>query len=285
MKKILVLGASGMLGNAVMRLFARTEGYAVTGTARSTKAVTLLPEDIKDCIKCGVDMENTDGLMKLFATAQPNVVINCVGIIKQLSQANDPLIVLSINAMLPHRLANLCSVAGARLIHVSTDCVFSGDRGMYREEDAADARDLYGRSKFLGEVAYPHTITLRTSIIGHELDSSHGLIDWFLSQKEVAKGFNRAIFSGLPAVELARVIRDFIIPRPELCGLYHVSVHPISKYELLKVVAKAYGKQIDIVKDELFFIDRSLDSTRFRQATGYVPPAWPDLVSQMRDFG
>jgi dTDP-4-dehydrorhamnose reductase len=177
--------------------------------------------------------------------------------------------------------ADLCAVAGARLIHVSTDCVFAGTKGNYGEAEAPDAGDVYGKSKHLGEVDYPNAITLRTSTIGHELQSAYGLLEWFLTQQGSCKGFNRAIFSGLPNTEFARVVRDVVIPRPELRGLYHVGAEPIGKYELLKLIAKAYGKQIEIFRDDEFSIDRSLNSRRFNQATGYKAAAWPELIQAM----
>ena len=282
--RVLVLGVSGMMGNAVFRVFAQSDEYSVMGSARSAGVLRLLPSELREQVVCGVDVENTDSLMRLFALARPNVVINCIGLVKQLAEADDPLAAIPINALLPHRVARLCDVAGARLIHMSTDCVFAGTRGMYSEQDVSDANDLYGRSKYLGEVDYPHAVTLRTSIIGHELNSAHGLVGWFLAQQGAVKGYVRAIFSGLPTVELARVIRDFVVPNPELRGLYHVSADPINKYELLKLVAQVYGKAIDITPDDKLEIDRSLDSSRFREITGYQPAAWPELVRRMHEF-
>jgi len=167
---------------------------------------------------------------------------------------------------------------------MSTDCIFSGAKGLYIEADASDAKDLYGRSKYLGEVDYPNAITLRTSIIGHELSGAHSLVGWFLAQQGSARGFRRAIFSGFPTVELARVIRDHVMPHPELHGVYHVSAEPINKFDLLTLIAKAYGKTIDITPDDELVIDRSLDSSRFRVATGYQPQPWPELVRRMCEF-
>lgn len=282
---VLVLGAAGMLGNAMLRLFADSPEYEAWGSVRSTGSMRLLPAKLKDRVIAGVDVENFDSLASLLATVRPDVLINCIGLVKQLSEADDPLQAIPINALLPHRLARLCQLVGARLVHVSTDCVFDGRKGMYREEDPADAQDLYGRSKHLGEVDYPNAVTLRTSIIGHELASSHGLVGWFLAQEGPVRGFTRAVFSGLPTVELARVIRDRVLPRPDLHGLYHVSAEPIAKYELLKLVAAAYGRNNSIAPDDKLVIDRSLDSTRFRQLTGYTPPAWPQLVQSMHEFG
>lgn len=282
--KVLVLGATGMLGNAVLRLFAQSAGYEVVGSARSTSALRLLPADLSDRVICGVDVEHIDSLINLFSRVQPDVVINCIGLVKQLAEADDPLVAIPINSLLPHRLARLCGVAGARLVHMSTDCIFSGAKGMYTEADMSDAKDLYGRSKYLGEVDYPHAITLRTSIIGHELNGGHSLVGWFLAQQGSVKGFRRAIFSGLPTVELARVIRDHVIPHPELHGVHHVSADPINKFDLLTLISNVYGKKIDIATDDHFIIDRSLDSSRFREATGYQPQPWPELVRRMCAF-
>ena len=286
MKTVLVLGASGMLGNAVLRLFAASPGWRAVGTVRSAAARSLLPEALQAPLLVGVDVDSAGGLARAFAEAAPDVVVNCVGVVKQLAAADDPLTAIPINALLPHRLARLCEPAGARLVHISTDCVFSGRRGGYVESDFADADDLYGRSKYLGEVVdAAHAVTLRTSIIGHELDGARSLVGWFLAQQGSVRGYARAVFSGLPTCELAGVIRDFVLPRPELRGLYHVSSAPINKYDLLKLVARTYRKSIEIVPSAEFVIDRSLDSSRFRGASGYAPPPWPELVRRMRDFG
>ena len=283
--RVLVLGASGMLGNAVLRFFSRSPHYAVTGTVRSASALHMLPEELHGRIVGGVDSHDLDGLMRLFDRANPDVVINCVGLVKQLPGAEDPLAAIPMNALLPHRLLAICKVARARLIHISTDCVFDGSRGMYRESDFADAADLYGRSKYLGELHDPQAVTLRTSIIGPELGTAHGLVSWFLAQRGRVKGFTRAIFSGLPTVELARVMRDFVIPAADLSGLYHVSSAPISKYDLLCGVAREYGHSIEIVPDGELVIDRSLDSSRFRERTGYVAPSWQEMLRVMHEFG
>ncbi|NHQ93277.1 dTDP-4-dehydrorhamnose reductase family protein [Janthinobacterium lividum] len=282
--KILVLGVSGMLGNAVFRYCSEDSQHDVVGSARSDGVRRNFSTELAQRIVVGTDVDNQDSLALLFARVKPDVVINCVGLIKQLADANDPLQAIPINSLLPHRLARLCDIAGARLIHVSTDCVFSGSKGNYLESDASDAKDLYGRSKFLGEVDYPHCITLRTSIIGHELNSAKSLVGWFLAQQGTVKGYTKAVFSGLPTIELAHVIRDIVLPQPTLHGLYHVAAEPINKFDLLTLVAQAYKKQIDIVADEQLTIDRSLNAERFRAATGYVAPAWPELIQKMANF-
>lgn len=282
--KVLVLGASGMLGNAVMRQMHEDPALEVFGSVRASNAPAIYAGTLASRIITGCDVEDYDALVRLFSRVKPDVVINCIGLVKQLAQVDDPLIALPINAMLPHRLAHLCGLSGARLVHMSTDCVFSGAKGNYTEQDISDAEDLYGKSKFIGEVNYPHVVTLRTSIIGHELNSAHGLIGWFLAQQGRCKGYRRVIFSGLPTVVLAQIIRDVVIPKPQLSGVYHVAAEPISKYDLLKLVAEVYGKIIEIVPDDTIAIDRSLNADRFFAQTGYKVPSWPELIKTMHAY-
>lgn len=280
--KILILGASGMLGSAVFKVFSLDSSHQVWGSLRSPANIKYFPKTCSGRLLTGVDVLDQDSLATVLSSVRPDVVINCVGLIKQLADAKDPLSALPINAMLPHRLARLCTLSGARLIHVSTDCVFSGLKGEYLESDHSDAEDLYGKSKYIGELHdYPNAITLRTSIIGHELSSSYALVDWFLAQEGSVRGFSKAIFSGLPTVELARVMKDFVLPHPELNGLYHVAAEPIAKLDLLTLIARQYGKTIEIRPDASLVIDRSLNSERFTQATGYKAPSWPQLVELM----
>ena len=282
--RVLILGVSGMLGNAMFRIFSELPEHQVFGTARRVAALRHFSESLCANIVSGVDVENHDSLARVFAAIRPQFVINCIGVVKQLAAAEDPLITIPINALLPHRLAALCKIVEARLVHISTDCVFSGKKGGYIESDFPDADDLYGRSKLLGEVDYSHAVTLRTSIIGHELDGHRSLVNWLLSQEGKTRGFRRAVFSGLPTVVLARLIRDVVLPRPDLQGLYHVSASPISKFDLISLIASVYGKQITIEPDDQLVIDRSLDSTLFSQATDYQPKEWSELVQLMHDF-
>ncbi|MDK4736446.1 SDR family oxidoreductase [Rhizobium sp. CNPSo 3490] len=283
MTRVLVLGASGTIGHMMLKVLSEGEGLDVWGTVRAPSLARHFAPAIASKIRTGIDAENLDVISRVVAELKPDVVINCIGLVKQLAFANDPLLVLPVNAMLPHRLAHICALSGARLIHFSTDCVFNGARGNYTETDPLDATDLYGQSKFIGEVAYPHTLTLRTSFIGHELETSQSLIEWFLKQEGAIKGFTGAIYTGLPTVVLSRIVRDVVLPRPGLFGIYHVASSPISKYDLLKLVAKAYGKAIEIAPDDSVRIDRSLDGTKFRESTGYVAPAWPELIEAMHD--
>ena len=281
--RVLVLGASGMLGSAMLKVMSERNDWNVYGTLRkqNTKLQTLVP---RAQLISGINALDSDSLINVFNQIRPQVVINCVGLIKQLAISEDPLEAIPINSLFPHRLAKICELVQARLVHISTDCVFSGSKGNYLEKDFPDAQDLYGRSKLMGEVNYSHTVTLRTSIIGHELGSENkSLIDWFLSQHVSAKGYAKAIFSGLPTCELAKVVRDYVIPNQNISGLYHVAAEPISKCDLLNLIKIKYGKNIQIDPDEKIKINRSLDQSKFKNVTGYVAAPWPDLVSQMYD--
>lgn len=282
-EKVLILGGTGMLGHTLFQELSSRNNLDVYATARTSKGLSeWFSPDLASKIRVDVDADNFDTVIRAFASLQPDIVINCIGLIKQLPMASDPLSAITINAQLPHRISLICRTANARVIHISTDCVFIGRKGNYKETDPSDANDLYGRSKFLGEVIYPpHCVTLRTSIIGHELKGKLGLIEWFLTQKGKVRGFTRAIYSGFPTVEFAHIIADFVLPNRHLQGVYHVSSDPISKYALLKLVAETYAKKIEIEPYDAFYQDRSLDSSLFRRITGYEPPTWPELVKKM----
>jgi dTDP-4-dehydrorhamnose reductase len=281
--RVLILGAAGMLGHKLWQVY--RERFETWGTVRSSYAAYAKYDLFEpERLLSGVDALNLDTVVAALAEVQPDVVVNCIGIIKQLPTAKDPIISLSVNSLFPHRLASLCQVAGARLIHISTDCVFSGRRGMYDEEDVTDAEDLYGRTKLLGEVNSAGCLTLRTSIIGRELGTCSGLVEWFLSnQGGMVRGFSRAIYSGFTTLALARVIAGVLEHHPTLSGLYHVSSEPIDKYHLLRLLRDAYDLPIDIEPYPEVQIDRSLDSSRFRALTGFQPPAWPDMLRQMAE--
>jgi len=280
-QRILVLGVTGMLGHVLFNHLAEKQNLDVFGTARDCILGWWFNERLLKNIYTGVDAENIDSVRLAIAECNPDIVVNCIGIIKQSEAGNDPLPAISINAMLPHVVARICAASGARLIHFSTDCVFDGNKGNYSEEDEPNATDLYGRTKVLGELNYPNTLTIRTSIIGNELKNRVSLVEWFLAQKGEIKGYKKVLFSGLPSIELAEIIECHIINNNNLEGLYHLSAQPISKYDLLKLIAAQYQKAIDIKPDEYIILDRSLNSTRFRKTTGYQPASWPELVNKM----
>ena len=282
--KVLVIGASGMIGSTMLRVLSEKMEWEVFGSVRNSETKLFFSPLIRERIIGGVEVEQLDNLVEILNQVIPDVVINCAGLTKHKPEAESPLLSIPINTLMPHRLAGLCKLIGARLIHVSTDCVFSGEKGSYAEHDFADARDVYGKSKALGEVDYSHTITIRTSTIGHELQSKYGLLDWFLSQDESCKGYARAVFSGLPTVVFAKVISDVVIPQPSLSGLYHIAAKPINKFDLLTLIAKVYRKNINIVRDDRVSIDRSLNSTKFQLATGYIAPDWTELIELMHAY-
>lgn len=228
-----------------------------------------------------VNAVRIEELAEVLADFHPEVVVNAVGIVKQQAAGKESIPNIEINALFPHRLAVLCRAAGARLVHMSTDCVFTGKSGNYREGDLADAEDLYGKSKFLGEVHEGHCVTLRTSIIGTEISRKKSLLEWFLAQTSPIKGYKRAIFSGFTTLEMARIIEKLITQHPRASGLYHVSAAPISKYELLMKIKQRLNLHVEIAPDESLRIDRSLDSTRFRQEFGYVPPSWDEMIDEL----
>lgn len=282
--KVLILGASGMIGSAMMRVLSETSDFEIQGTVRRSEIKSFFSKTIAKNLIINVDVESHDSFYELLKRMQPDVVINCIGLTKHKPEAEDPLVSIPINTLMPHRLFKQCALIGARLIHISTDCVFSGKKGGYLESDYPDAIDIYGKSKALGEINYPNSITLRTSTIGHELNSKFGLLEWFLAQNDSCKGFSRAIFSGVPTIVLANIIRDYVIPNKQLSGIYHIAAKPINKYELLELIAQVYGKTIKISPKDSFVIDRSLNADKFYAATGYYAPDWSELIQMMFNY-
>jgi len=279
--RALILGAGGMLGHKLCRVFRnRFDTWAaIRGNPQAYRRFGLVDEQR---LIGGVQATYMDSVVGAFAAVRPDAVVNCVGIIKQLKEAHDYLPSITINALFPHRLAQLCRATGTRMIHISTDCVFSGRKGNYSEDDIPDAEDLYGRTKLLGEVTGPGCLTIRTSMIGQGLRPGPSLIDWFICQRgKSVKGYARAIYSGLSTLALAEVIAGILERHSDLSGLWHVSSEPINKYDLLGLVNQAFGLGISIERDESFECDRSLDSSRFREVMGFTPPHWRDMVARM----
>jgi dTDP-4-dehydrorhamnose reductase len=278
--KVLVIGATGMLGYSIFSNLSELSNLDVYGTVRSVNGVEhFFPST--DKLVPNVDVKDFATLEKAVLNTKPDVVINCIGLIKQHDVSKQHVEAIEINALLPHKIAQLCDSIQARLVHFSTDCVFDGKTGNYLESDLPSATDLYGKSKCLGEVDYGQHVTLRTSIIGHELKSSVSLIDWFLSQEGSVKGFSKAVFSGLPTAYVAKVLADYVLPNLSLCGLYQLSVDPVDKFTLISKVADVYSKQIKIEEFEGIVMDRSLNSTKFREDTGFVAPSWDELIAFM----
>lgn len=281
--KVLVLGSTGMLGHTLVRRLAPRFEVVAVARSQAEEAASALPPGFVGIT--GVDAGDLQTLVSLIERQRPAVIVNCVGIVKQLAAAKDPIASTTINALLPHRLLQLCRLAGARLIHVSTDCVFSGNKGSpYVESDPPDPVDLYGMTKAIGEVTEEPGLTLRTSIIGPELRNKVGLLEWFMQQRgKDVRGYTHALYSGLTTLELARVI-ERLIERPEpLYGLWHVASEPISKYELLRLLNDAFGLDASIEPSDAVRCDRRLNADRFRNETGIAVPPWEEMVARLRD--
>lgn len=273
-----------MLGHKLIQVLQENSDVYGTLRAQFGEAERRFDAFREDRVIPDVTVENLDGVRSAIERVKPDVVINAIGIIKQLPDSKNVITTLTVNSIFPHQLAQLAEEFGFRLITISTDCVFSGSRGNYTEDDVPDALDLYGKSKNLGEVIADNCLTIRTSIIGHELSSSHSLVDWFLSNRGGrVKGYVNAIYSGFPTVVFAAIIDNLIHHQPDLSGLYHVSSDPINKFELLSLINQAYGSDIEIERFEDFKIDRSLNSDRFRTATGFSPATWPEMIRMMAE--
>jgi dTDP-4-dehydrorhamnose reductase len=279
--RVTVLGAEGMLGHKLVQSLRHS--HDVAGTIRASRPDAALERAIGGTkIYPNVDAWQLESVVEAINNWRPSVVINCIGIIKQIEAASDPVESIAINALFPNQLARLTQAQKVKLIHFSTDCVFSGKHGNYTEDDCPDPPDLYGRTKLLGEVSSPDSLTLRTSIIGQELRGHHGLIDWFLGQRGGhAKGFANARFSGLTTLDFAELVGYIIRAQPDLHGLWHVSSDSISKFDLLRIVNRIYGLEIELGRDETLVCDRSLNSARFRKRTGWQPPSWEDMITRM----
>jgi len=279
--RLLILGGSGMLGHQLWRgLHAQHDTWVTLRRPVADFAVHNLFDEAK-AIQFD-DITNDTALERALGQAKPEAVINCVGLIKQRDEASDEALTLRVNAEFPHRLAKRCGEAGARLIHFSTDCIFAGTKGNYTESDPSDAADLYGQSKHQGEVADAHSVTLRTSVIGHELGTNLALLDWFLSQRgQAISGFTKAIYSGFTTLEMARIVDRILTQHPALSGVWHVASEPISKFALLQLCREKLGWEGVIEPNDEFVCDRSLNADRFNQATGYTPPSWEAMISEL----
>lgn len=279
--KILVLGGNGMLGHKLVQVW--KDKFDVWTTLRKKfEGYKNLNIFEKDKLFENITAENHENIEKIIYDLRPDVIVNAIGVIKQLPTANDIIKTLTINSIFPHHLSEIAGKVDARLICISTDCVFSGEKGNYNEEDVPDAYDLYGKSKNLGEVTSANCLTVRTSIIGREINTSHSLVEWFLSNSgKKVKGYKEAIFSGFPTIVLADILGDLIVNQKNLNGLYHVSSEPINKLKLLELIKQEYQAQIEIEPSSDVKIDRSLDSTKFRKATGFKPLSWEEMIKIM----
>ena len=278
---ILIIGGSGMLGHKLyQRLSKEFEVFATVRT--DVAAVERFGIFKSHAIFPGVDVTDIGSIRRVLEVVKPDCVVNCVGVVKQNPTLADKIRTLTINSIFPNQLAQLSEEFDFRLITISTDCVFDGKEGNYSESEEANARDLYGMSKFLGEVTEGRSLTIRTSIIGRELSTSHSIIEWFLAHRGgTVDGYTKAIYSGFPTIELADTIANLIKNFPDLNGLFHISSDPISKFDLLTFVNKYFKSNVSIKPSEAVVVDRSLDSTKFKTLTGFTSPDWESMITRM----
>jgi dTDP-4-dehydrorhamnose reductase len=264
---ILVLGSNGMLGHKMVE---RLQVYF---------------SDVIGASRADFDATNAASVRSLLLRHRPQVVVNCVGVIKQRNQ--EAKLSLAVNAGFPHLLQYACYEQGAYLVHFSTDCVFSGSRGQYTEGDKPDAIDVYGVTKCFGEIRdADNALTLRTSIIGRERSNYHGLLEWFLRQEGTVNGYKNAIFTGVTTNWLSDVVAE-LLPhqrnRKRLHGLYQVAAPPVSKFRLLQMFQEIYNQKVEVIPVSEPFCDRSLKGDKFQQATGIVTPDLKTLITEQKD--
>lgn len=281
MRTVLVMGATGLLGHHVMRELMPC--CTVLGTTQRSELghehSRLLDSD---CMRFHVDAQQPSVVSRLIDGIRPDVVVNCIGIVKSRFEAVPTATAEFINGVFPGQLAQLCDRYGSRLIHVSTDCVFSGRQGNYTEQDPPDPIDAYGRTKQQGEPNNPSCLTIRSSFIGRECDTANGLVEWLCSQRGGRiHGYKKAIFSGMTAAVLARLIRDLIHNHSHLRGTWHAAATPISKFSLLTMVNQLLDLNVRIEPDESVVCDRSLDGSRLSARTGFQAPSWPQMISEL----
>ena len=284
--RILILGSSGLIGNTITKYFLNKSDYETFGFLRNSKKISIFKNKYHNNFIFKEDIRDFRKVEKTLKRYKPDLIINCIGITNKFTKTNTKFIdeLIYINALFPHKLHEICSNIDARLIHLSTDCVFSGKKGFYNENDIPDPLDIYGRSKLIGELNYTNSLTIRKSAIGHELFTRNGLLEWFLNKNETIEGYKNVIFSGLTVLELAKIIDEYIIPNKKLNGIIHLAGNPISKYELLYLISQEYKKKINIIPNESLKIDRSLNSKLFNDITGYKIKDWRELISSMHKF-
>lgn len=284
MIKILILGSTGLLGNTILRYFSRKLNFKCYALIRkNTDKIKF--KNIHNVKFYKINYDKLNDIKAILNKVKPHVIVNCIGLVKQLINNYKISEIIKVNSLMPHYLSELTRGKNKiRFIHFSTDCVFLGNKGNYTEQDLPDANDIYGKSKILGELNYPNTVTIRTSIIGHELQTNYSLLNWFLDQKKFVKGYKNAIFSGLTTLEIAKILDKYIIPNKKLTGIIHLSGKSISKYDLLKIVSYVYKKEIKIIEDKKVKINRSLNSNYFKKKSGYKSSNWTKLIQELYEF-
>ncbi len=284
--KLLILGADGMLGHKLFQMLGEVYPETV-GTISSDLAESPFDQVSffqTDKIISNVSAMDFQGLENIIKSGSPDVVINCLRVATHGEETAPPIQSITVNSLLPHRLAEMAKEQGARLIHFSSDCVFDGKKGMYTEEDPPNATHDYGKTRSLGEVCADNTLVLRGSVIGRELKGSSSLLEWlFLQKGKEIKGFTRAIYSGLTSIETTNVVKLILEKTPQLTGLYNVASAPINKYDLLVLAKECFGVDVTIHKEDGFSVDRSLSAEKFRAGTGYVAPSWSSMMKELAE--
>ena len=278
-KTVLILGASGMLGHMLVRVF--SPHHRVIGTTSSQyNSGSLLAKLLdRDSWIGGIDVRSLNRVDELVREIQPDVVINCVGVIKQKMESSNITDAITINSLFPHHLASLCESQNCRLIHFSTDCVFDGAPGIKKVSDTPNATDIYGTTKRLGEVDYGDPITIRSSIVGAQIVGNESLFQWAISQKgKSIKGFTGALYSGLTTMTMSKVILEIVDNFPQLSGIQQIASEAITKHDLLRKLNAALGLNLDICADNTIIYDRTLDGSEFVEQTGVRIPTWDEMI-------
>ncbi len=276
--RVLILGANGLIGSTLYKSLRKKNDLNVFGTVRDSD----FGGDTS--IRYKIDFLDIEESFNTVSEIAPSIVINCIGVTKHSVHFSKIGEVSFLNSLLPHLLSDFSRTKNFKLIHISSDCVFDGKRGNYSELDLPDSTDFYGKSKFLGELVDCNSnITIRTSTIGHEKNTQYGLLEWFLSQDTLCQGFSNAFFSGLTTIELADILYKYFIFNDSISGLYNLAGPKISKFDLLKIVARVYEKDIEIKQDQTFCIDRSLNANKFNNKFGYVVKDWDSMIMEMKE--
>ncbi len=270
-KKVLVLGSTGMLGHQVVNYLSQFDAFEIVDISFRNKlrSQTII-----------LNVTNKKFFEETVIRISPDYIVNCIGIL--IKGSSDVENAIYINAYLPHQLVRLADSMEAKLVHISTDCVFFGDKGGYIESDEKDGKDIYAKTKSLGEIIDKKHLTLRTSIIGPEIkEHGEGLFHWFMMQRGIVNGFTKAIWSGVSTLELAKVVKLAI--ENNITGLYHVTNNKhINKYELLKLFKKYTKKEIEILPIDGKAVDKSFIDTR--KELNYNMPSYENMVKDMIDF-
>ena len=271
-----------MLGFALHRKL-HDSGFKVTGSIRSGDTASARWARGLDYVR-GVSIGDFDAVSEAVDRRQPDVVVNATGVRSLDSVNGNWSTLLAVNSTFPRQLGQLCESRGIRFVHFSSDGVFSGSRGNYAESSRPDATDAYGVSKYLGEVQTATALVLRLSMLGRGVVSKHSLVDWYLAQSGVVRGYRRSVFSGLPVNEIANVLQRVLTAQTPMSGLFHLAAAPISKFDVLNLLRSAWPGAAVIEPDDSVALDRSLDASRLNSKIGYRPPSWPQLIAEMHSF-